>query len=343
MLVLSQVDGVGPASLDQMKKEDVRGLANISTNTPGNWDLFADALAWVASEETSAVWADILKIGNNTSSFTAQDLGFDWDFGFRIGAKYNLEYDQWDTQIYWTWFRTKAHQSKHLFPQFLPVGGGVLVTEEIHPEFFAADLSADFAQNASIQWTILFNMIDWELGRNYWISKNLSLRPFIGIKGGWIDQSIHVQYDNLIVGSALTGNSAREHVKNNFWGIGPVGGLNTQWQLRNFGAHFPSLFGDFSAATMWGTWVCNDVYNVSTGQKIIVNTRNSRLGALMFRGFMGVGWDVAFNKSRSRFASRLGYEMQLWVNQFRVATSQVIRLHGDLTLQGVTFNCRFDF
>lgn len=342
VLVLSQVNAASQADLDQ-PKEAPRGLPNISPRTSGNWDLFADTFAWYATEQASSVWADILNIGDNTSSFVAQNLSFDWDFGFRVGSGYNLEYDQWDTQLYWTWFRTKAHQSKELFPEFLPVGGGVLVTEEIHPEFFAADLSPDFAQSASIRWTLLFNMVDWVLGRSYWISKGLSLRPFIGLKGGWIDQSIHVDYDNLIINSALTESSAKEHVKNYFWGIGPVGGLNTKWKLRNFGTHFPSFFGDFSAATMWGTWICKDVYNVSTGEKITVNSRHSTLGALMFRGFMGLGWDVDFNKGRSHFASRLGYEMQLWVNQLRVATSQLVRLHGDLTLQGVTFNCRFDF
>lgn len=345
MLVLeTHVSAEGVTNSDQQKKEDVRGLPNVSTQIPGNWDLFADAFAWYASEQASAVWADIIEIGNNTSSFTAQDLSLGWDFGFRIGAGYNFKYDQWDTQLYWTWYRTEAHQRKRVFPEFISIpGDGVLVTQEIHPEFFAADLSADFSQSAKIRWSLLFNMFDWELGRSYWVSKDLSFRPFIGLKGGWIDQSIHVKYDSLIIASAPTTLSAREHVKNNFWGIGPVGGVNTQWKLRNLGRHYPSLFGDFSAATLWGTWMCSDVYKKTNGEKVNVHTRNWTLGALMFRGFMGLGWDVEFNKGRSHFASRLGYEMQLWINQLRVATSQLVCLHGDLTLQGVTLRGQFDF
>lgn len=344
LLALSSLSATSPnESEDLAKKEGVRGLANVSTRTSGKWALSADAFVWYASEEASAVWADILKIGNNTSSFTAQDLTFNWDPGFRVGAGYNLDYDQWDTQLYWTWFRTEAHQSKALSPQFIPVGSGALVTEQVHPEFFAADLSSSFSQSAKIRWSLLYNMFDCELGRSYWVSKGLSIRPFIGIKGGWIDQSIHVKYGNLIIASAPTTLSAKEQVKNNFWGVGPAGGVNTKWKVRTFRSHYPSLFGDFSAATMWGTWMCSDVYKATNGQKIIVHTRNSTLGALMLRGFMGMGWDVDFNKGRSHFATRLGYEMQLWVNQLRVATSQLIRLHGDLTLQGVTLNCRFDF
>ncbi len=341
--MLPHVEATSAASLDQPKTEDVRGLPNISSNTSGNWDIFADALYWYASEQASAVWIDIIKIGDNTSSFGAQDIGFDWDFGFRLGTGYNFKRDQWDTKLYWTWFRTETHQSQKVFPEFIPVGGGVLVTEEMHPEFFAADISGDFAARANIRWSLLFNMFDWELGRKYWVSKGLSLRPFIGIKGGWIHQSIYVHYKDLIVNSAPTEISAKEHVKNNFWGVGPVGGVNTQWKLRDFGTHFPSLFGDFSAATLWGTWSCDDVYNVTTGEKVDVKSRNSMLGALMLRGFLGVGWDVEFNRAKSHFAARLGFETQLWVNQLRVATSQLVRLHGDLTLQGVTLNCDFDF
>ena len=42
----------------------------------------------------------------------------------------------------------------------------------------------------------MFNIFDWELGRNFWVSKALSLRPFLGLKGGWIHQSIHTKWQN---------------------------------------------------------------------------------------------------------------------------------------------------
>lgn len=341
MALAAHLNAAEVTDSDQAKKE--RGLPNISSSTSRGWDLTVDALAWYASEQTTAVWADIFEIGSNTSSFAPQDLAFNWDFGFRLGAGHNLKYDGWDTQFYWTWFRTEAHESKRVFPEFIPIAGSVLVTAEIRPEFFAASLSGDTAERAHIRWALLFNMFDWELGRSYWVSRGVSLRPFIGLKGGWIDQSIHLKYNNLIIASAPTTNSAKEHLKNNFWGIGPTFGVNTKWKLRNFGRHFPSFFGDFSAGALWGTWICSDAYGETTGKKVSVHTRNSLLGALMLRGFLGLGWDVDLQKGKSHFGARLGYEMQLWLNQLRLSTSQLIRLHGDLTLQGVTLNCRYDF
>ncbi len=37
-------------------------------------------------------------------------------------------------------------------------------------------------------------MLDWELGRSFYVSKHLSLRPHIGIKGGWISQHVRENF-----------------------------------------------------------------------------------------------------------------------------------------------------
>lgn len=325
-------------ALSQAGGEELRGLPNLAERSAGHWDFYAEALGWYASEQSSAVWADVIEIGNNTSSFTPQDLDFDWDFGFRAGAGYQFDADSWDTQVYWTWFRTEAKDRREVHPEFLPLLGP---TAEIHPEFFAADLSGDSSESAAIRWSVLMNMFDGELGRRYWISKGLSLRPFVGLKGGWINQSVDVGYGNLIVADAPTEISARERLKNDFWGIGPAGGVGTKWKLRDFCGHYPSIFGDFSLATLWGTWTTQDDYRDSSGKNIVLRQGNTTLGALILRGIVGVGWDVEWGKSR--FAARLGYETQYWLNQLRVATSQLVRLHGDLTLQGVAFKGQFDF
>lgn len=319
----------------QAHAETPSGLPNISTRTDvnsGNVDIFADFLVWFASEETASIWSNIFTVGNNTSSFEAKGLEFDWDCGFRLGAGYNFVYDQWDTQLYWTWYRTDERDN--VAPQ---------PNATVIPEFESGLLPGKNATSASIRWSLLFNMIDWELGRKFWVSKNLSLRPFIGLKGGWIHQSIQLQLSGLIVQNVLTTNFGKERLKNNFWGIGPSAGVNTLWRLRDFGTHFPSFFGDFSAAMMWGTWNLSDRYHDTIGDDITTRFKKLTLGEITFRGFVGVGWDVDIGKSNCHFATRLGYEMQLWINQLRLATLQLLPLHGDLTLQGITWNFRFDF
>ena len=311
-------------------KNDFSGLPNVPARTESGIAFSADFLYWYPSEQVNNIWASVISVGFNRSAWGAPSFDFSWDPGFRVGAGYDLEYDQWDTALYWTWFRTDNKQT-------------IISASDatISPEFDAAFLTGDFAQSLRGNWRLLLNMFDWELGRNYKVSKGLSLRPFLGVKGGSIRQSIHAHYSDLIIHDIQTTHSGKERLKNNFWGIGPSGGVNTKWTLRTFGSHLLNFFGDFSIATMWGSWTCADVYQNTIPQTYSIGTKNSSVGALMFRGFVGIGWDVNFN--RSHLAAKLGFETQLWLNQLRISTLQVQRLHGDLSLQGLTFNCRYDY
>jgi hypothetical protein len=336
-LSISKILLVLTASLYALPNPSIR--SDCSSNTVV---VTADFLAWFASQEPGSIYADVVtRFGVIPGRWEAPGFDFRWDYGFRIGAGSNLAYDQWDTAFSWTWFRTDA-KHRILSNPDATVGA----------EFFAAFLSfsllgdnlLDIAQSMRVSWSLLYNMFDWELGRAYWVSKDLSMRPFIGVKGGWIHQSIGATYGNLAVDTVATGNTGKEHLKNNFWGIGPSGGVNTKWRVRDFGSHFFDLFGDFSLAGMWGTWTCKDAYRTTVpGVSAFVNAKNSSLGALMCRGFVGIGWDADFRMNQSHFAAKLGYEMQIWFDQMRFATFQIQRTHYDLTLQGVTLNCRLDY
>jgi len=311
---------------------DFSGLPNVSTRTESGFVFSADFLYWYPSEEINDIWASVISVGVDTSSWGAPGFNFTWDYGFRVGTGYDFVYDQWDCALYWTWFRTDTNRSIPSQPN-----------TTISPEFDAAFLTGNSAQSLQGNWSLLFNMFDWELGRSYWVSKGLSLRPFVGVKGGSIRQSIHAHYYDLTIQNVLTTNSGKEHLKNNFWGIGPSGGVDTKWNIKTLGSHFLHFFGDFSIATMWGNWTCTDVYRSTVPQTYSIKTKNSALGALMFQGFVGIGWDADLRSCKSHFSAKLGFETQLWLNQLRISTLQIQRLHGDLTLQGLTFNCQFDY
>lgn len=323
---------------------NLNGVSNISIRPEclSSGPVFsADFLTWYASQEVASIYADVVtRFGVIPGSWEAPGFNFKWDYGFRIGTGFNLTHDQWDTSVSWTWFRTMEKRTLPFNPN-----------KTIGAEFFAAFLSfalegddlLDLAQSMSVRWGLLFNVFDLELGRAYWISRHLSMRPFLGLKGGLIHQSIDASYDNLSIHSVATSNKGKEQLKNNFWGIGPLGGVHTKWRVRDFGCHFFDLFGDFAASGLWGNWACSDFYRSTVPATSSVNMKNSSLGALMLRGFMGIGWDADFRSKRSHFAAKLGYEMQIWFNQLRIATFQLQRLHNDLTLQGVTCNFRLDY
>ena len=338
--------GLSSLHADQMPEAGLKIECFQSPATAKGWQVSADFLYLYASQEISDIWADVINIGNNTSSWQAPSFDFTWDPGFRIGAGRRFGSDRWDSNLYWTWFRTSSTHA-------IVAGPG----DTVGAEFFAAFLgdlrSSKKGYGTSAQgdpilkmtgrWSLLYNIADWDLGRSFQVSPSLALRPFIGLKGGWIYQHIDINYSDIVDNQSHYHYSGFERLKNNFWGLGPQGGINTVWNALHRGCHFLNLLGDFSLSTMWGRWVCADNYSSSQGKKYAVNMGNSSLGALMFRGFFGLGWQTRFNQCSSGFALNVGYEMQLWINQLRLPTFQLQRLHGDLTLQGVTLNCRYDF
>ncbi len=46
----------------------------------------------------------------------------------------------------------------------------------------AAGISGPAYESASIEWAIKVQIFDAELGRNFWMSKSVRMRPFIGQK-----------------------------------------------------------------------------------------------------------------------------------------------------------------
>lgn len=322
------------------------GVPNISARyNPEcrSFDLFADLIYWTAREAGADCWAEVITTTSSTSTNDLHDVDFGWDPGFRVGIGYGMNHDQWDTQAYYTWFHTKGKDSISSSPN--------TVHSSFVGNFYVSNptglgLSGPAYQSASIDWTIRFNMFDWELGRNFWVSPSLALRPFAGIKGGWIHQSIDSIWENpAFVGTQFTNpqffTTGTEKLKNNFWGLGPSIGINTTWNIFTNQCHLLHLFGDFSGAIMWGHWNFHDAFNNDIGQHISVGMDNINSGASTLRAFMGFGWEV--HLSTGRFSTKLGYETQIWLDQLQYYSFTGGRLSNELTLQGGTLAFTFDF
>ena len=290
------------------------------------FDLFADLLVWQPSEETSLLWASVLSYApGDIEVFEGADLTFDWDVGFRVGGGHVFDCDCWDVKLYYTWFRSQGSRS-------LTEGD-----ELIESQFFGGFLNNDVSESAKAMIKLNYNMFDGQLGREFCITECLSLRPFIGIKGGWIDQSLKSEWQ-IIDFQTFTTFPGAEDLTNDFWGVGPSVGVDSKWAL---GCYF-SLFGDFETAFLWGTWKNRDLYQNALSRVINTNMKNAHAVSLMLRAFVGVGWERDFFCC-THFAVKAGYEAQIWFSQFRIPTFQQLRVHGDLTLQGGTLNVSFEF
>lgn len=317
------------------------GLPNISARfqkESRSFDIFADLLLFCAQESGSDNWAEVINAAGSTTVCDIRDLRFDWNAGFRVGLGYGMCHDEWDTQLYYTRFTTQGndHLSNNPGSIFSPFLGNFYVDNPT-----GAGISGIAYQKASIHWGIDFNVFDWELGRSFWVSHALSLRPFVGLKGGWIHQAIHTKWQNPHISGAEFFQTGKENLKNNFWGLGPCGGLNTKWHLFERENHSFTLLGDLSGALMWGHWTFGDLFKNDIQQEVSIKLSHLNSGATMLRTFLGLGWDANF--CQFYFSTKLGYEMQFWLDQLQLYLFDTGRLSNALTLQGGTLEFSLDF
>lgn len=320
-------------------------LTSARPESDNGWYLFADALYWHASVG-NADWAERTATASGSSSFRDYHLDFKWSWGFKAGIGVNMDHDMWDSNVYFTWFQTQNSNSVGLL-ESAPVGTTENISTFVPP--------TDDVVSGKHRWKIRFGMFDWELGRWQYSSKMLALRPHVGLKGGWINQTrkTSLSFDPTISDRRDSGKFI-----NDFWGIGPSVGVNTMWVLGNAGnsmEHRFCLFGDAAGALMYGHFhnsysVNSTTAGVTTSQKVKNLDRN--LATSMLQAMMGFSWDTAFNRDRSHFTFKVGYEFQYWFRQNQFLSLKehptdnllgAARYSDDLALQGVTGEFRFDF
>ena len=98
-----------------------------------------------------------------------------------------------------------------------------------------------------------FDSVDLELGRNFYIGRNLAVRPFAGLKGAWFEQSITTKYSGVIQSfdsgaTTLSLPDGSATLKDHPWGVGPRVGLNSTWM---FGQSDFAFLANFAGTILW--------------------------------------------------------------------------------------------
>ncbi|MBS3904864.1 MAG: hypothetical protein KGZ39_06025 [Simkania sp.] len=330
--------------------------------------LQGDVILWQASESGMTYAVQNFPDTQNPTAITflnngkAKNPHGEWDWGFKLAAGYDMPHDGWDLFLQWTRFYTdnnehgtSAPTNGTIFPSFT---NGSLLTTGGGPGAATTGFAA-----VSAHWRLHLNLLDLELGREFYVSKWLTLRPHAGLRNAWIDQHLNCTYTNgsLADGSSavLTNQNIAVHMKNNYWGMGIRGGLDGNWGL---GGGF-SLFSDLAAALLLGHF---DVSQTETSPTTTATNASGRLGySNHFRATrvtldmaMGVRYEHLFSDDRYGFMLQLGWEQHLFFSQNQLARffgggaanatvtgaagANVVG-QGDLSTQGVTLSAKFDF
>jgi hypothetical protein len=308
------------------------------------WKATQDGLTYAMTGALGTYSAQLVTVPPGiTSKGSVKDPDFGWEPGFKVGLGLNLSHDGWDLFAQYTWYQSDQSSSTNS-PGITNAVSAPVPT-----------LIALGETRRSADWDLHFNVIDLELGRNFYVSQFLTLRPHAGFKGTWqyqdFDSRIRPEsgfaLNNLLipkepqllpVGSVY--KSSQDH---DLWGLGVRLGLDTSWYfVKNW-----SIFARVAWTAMWTHYDVDRKDTVNTGDpNLDITFVNNNLDNYRVRYVgeleLGLCWEIWFYDDNYHFAIQAGWEEQVWINY-----GSFIRLYndanGDLSLHGLNLKFRFDF
>ncbi len=337
-----------PLSLKAVSEQNVHGCwqgKSAPYLNSGGFSIEGDFIYWRVDEDG----LDYVMTTNTSDSSTDSKLhkpDISWDPGFKIGMGYTWgDQDFWDLFLRWTHLNSKQSGEKKA-PN--TTGSHVLLP------VWSPTVLDQLATTASAHWQVRYNTLDLEMGRNYFISKTVALRPYVGIRSALILQHYEARYHGVITPLAPDPHT---HMKaqNNFKGLGARAGAQFKW-------HFVSdwsVVGSVSGSLLCGWYNINQkLAGVETLAPMNFGLKdNFTKVATNLEASLGFEWECFFSDDDYRVAISLAYEFSEWFSQNRmkqfnlvdnagnmqVGVTTVGAQNGDLGLQGATLQVRFDF
>ena len=302
-----------------------------------------DFIYWKAREDELyyAAFLDFNQTPNEIDQgYKVVEIDFEYDPGFKVGLGGNLPYDGWDIYLNWTHFHTHPTSSSSSSDRNIVA---LFAESSITTTDFVGD-------RASVSWNLMFNTLDLDWGRRFYLSRTLTVRPSFGGKAAWIHQRIRSKLTGVEERGAVPPIAIEDHFFHwisKFWGVGPYLAINGKWTfIWGLG-----LYGEISGAILWGQFNQNVHYvkritDEQTGQPVVVNDRlrfNPHRVRPTLKAFVGLDWERCIIKKWLSLNFRIGYETQYFWSQLVNNNTNQASSAADLTFEGLTFTGRLDF
>ncbi len=270
-------------------------------------EFFLDGLDWRATETNDWAYVNSETLPNQAINYKTID--FNYAPGFRVGASY---ISTWDALFSYTRVYTTANDATNgnIQPAFL----GSVTAKPSHAYLY---------QSGQINQSINYNIFDLDFGKQFHPS-SFMLHPFVGLMGGWINQSIHAAYQGT--------TSTNENISNNFTGIGPKVGVDVSIPLFNYHGFDPKLVAAFATSYLAGHWNVSDVTHVVPTSTVFIEGASRSMGALTLQGSLGI------KVEHKNFAIKLAYDINDWFNQSQFFDNDTGTHNNDLILQGLSLS-----
>ena len=294
---------------------------------------------------------------------------FKWEYGYKLGLGYQTLCDGWDIGVLWTKYEGKA--SSHIDAT---VGGNYTILP-IWSAFSQIPGCLLYATDIKTHWDLELDLIDLELGREFWVSKYLSLRPHVGLRISLINQDFVIQHKGGTWYGfkflAIWPLNNKVTLENHYRGFGVRSGLDSVW---NFGCGF-GLYGNFAASIIYGRFsIAHRETNRETVKpyreeqltpygrlKILDTKEHFRASRAMLDVGMGLQWSGIFCNNKWGLTAMIGWEHHLFFGQnqwWRVTRytdwidfplpnnnreNHFFQKRGDLDTQGWTLTLKVEF
>lgn len=272
-----------------------------------------------------------------------QNLDPKFRSGFRVYLGYELPCDCWDVNLIYTYMPGKATISERL------VSDNQFVV--LNPAFFfetfgeALFFSLDALNSFKAKWTMTLNNIDVDIGRTICFGECLKLRPHIGFRALWFDQTLRFGGDGIFfdfqTDEERNGDFAYTF-KSRYRGYGIEGGLWSEWEI-GCGLSFVGHFGGSILYSRFRNGKDNELFLIlENGPEDIdplasVNICESKrwCATPTLDYFAGLKYEDCY--CDTLFAIYVGWEQHVWfdINQWGP--------HGNLISQGVTLGANVAF
>ena len=229
------------------------------------------------------------------------DFDYDYHPGFKVGLGINSSHDNWNCYFDYTRFymdeKGKARTTDN---------GVTLMTswDSVQIQDIANEIPY-------AKWKLMMNVVDWSLGRPYYVGTYLTFRSFIGTKAYWNYERFYTNTPDL----------ERSHYvnKNNSWGLGTRGGIETNWI---FGAGF-RLFGNAAFSLNYQhyrirhyAFSADNIAAPALNGEPWVNYKDSRDAVVPVAEMaLGLGWGTYFDDCSWHVDLSASYEFQVWWDQ----------------------------
>jgi len=302
-----------------------------------NLFITADFIYWGAKEDQLEFCQTVAATFVTGTPVTNLDQGsvirpdLNWNPGFKAGLGYDFCHDGWDVYAEYTWYHVNNFRTS------VDITDTSLVIADAYWGV-NLDFTTPFYQTSSSRWNLHFNVIDANLGRNFYVSPRLAFRPSLGLKGTWQKQNYRVEFATAAVDDIDAADNVMNN-KMNYWGVGIRGGLNSSWHFtREF-----SLIGDLALTGLWETFNVTRVdRSALTGINNVNEKDNFSTLKPVIEWMIGLRWEMWICCDAYHLAFDAAYEQQFWLSQNQLQTG-FFSSNGDLVFQGLTAKARFDF